>query len=192
MDAPKLKNKGFLEFIYSFFGSVRSEEIILAYEGEINHQVMKTFTSLTDSKMSKETEMSEVQRKVYHVLVECLQNIYKHAFHTNKDPDSDLNHGVLLVTRSKSHYYIITGNTIENTRISGLKTMLDEINSLNRKQLDELFRQQLMEGKLSEKGGAGLGFIDIRRKTGNELDFHFLPIDDPYSFFILTTAITRN
>jgi hypothetical protein len=142
--------------------------------------------------MKREFEMDDIQKKVYHVLVECLQNIYKHSFHTNKESDSDLNHGILLVARNKSNYYIITGNTIENERVSGLQSMIDEINNLNKRKLDILFKHQLMEGKLSEKGGAGLGFIDIRRKTGNNLEFHFLPIDKPFSFFILITAITRN
>jgi hypothetical protein len=49
----------------------------------------------------------------------------------------------------------------------------------------------MKEGRLSEKGGAGLGFIDIRRKTGEKLDFHFLPITDKISFFLLTTLIPR-
>ena len=50
----------------------------------------------------------------------------------------------------------------------------------------------MKEGRLSEKGGAGLGFIDIARKTGNQLEFHFLPIDEGSSFFLLTSSISRN
>jgi hypothetical protein len=49
----------------------------------------------------------------------------------------------------------------------------------------------MREGRLSEKGGAGLGFIDIARKTGRKLDFHFLSIDEENSFFILTSTISR-
>ena len=29
-----------------------------------------------------------------------------------------------------------------------------------------LYKKQIKEGRLSDKGGAGLGFIDIKRKTG--------------------------
>jgi hypothetical protein len=50
----------------------------------------------------------------------------------------------------------------------------------------------MKEGRLSEKGGAGLGFIDIARKTGNKLEFHFLPIDEESSFFLLTSSVSRN
>ena len=57
--------------------------------------------------------------------------------------------------------------------------------------LDDMYKKQLREGILSPKGGAGLGFIDIRRKTGNHLDYSFVKIDKETSFFIFTSTITR-
>ena len=46
-------------------------------------------------------------------------------------------------------------------------------------------------GKLSAKGGAGLGFIDIARKSGNKLEYFFKEINSYSSFFILTTKVSR-
>ncbi|MFW5978607.1 MAG: DUF6272 family protein, partial [Bacteroidia bacterium] len=71
--------KGFLEFVYDFYRSMKAHEITLVYEGEITHQITKAFTSLTESNMAKEEESNTVQKKVFHVMVECLQNISKHA-----------------------------------------------------------------------------------------------------------------
>jgi len=71
--------KGFLEFVYDFYKSMKAHEITLVYEGEITHQITKAFTSLTESNMAKEEESNTVQKKVFHVMVECLQNISKHA-----------------------------------------------------------------------------------------------------------------
>ena len=47
-----------------------------------------------------------------------------------------------------------------------------------------------MGGELSSKGGAGLGLIDIAKKTGNKFEYHFLPIDDNFSFFILISKVS--
>jgi len=63
--------KGFLEFVYEFYKSMKAHEITLVYEGEITHQITKAFTSLTESNMSKDDEPNSVQRKVFHVMVEC-------------------------------------------------------------------------------------------------------------------------
>jgi len=77
--------KGFLEFVYEFYKTMKAHEITLVYEGEITHQITKAFTSLTESDMAKDDEAGSVQRKVFHVMVECLQNISKHA--ENFGPD---------------------------------------------------------------------------------------------------------
>jgi len=72
-----------------------------------------------------------------------------------------------------------------------MKTMLENINQLDPVGLKQLYKQQMREGRLSDKGGAGLGFIDIARKTGEKLIFSFLEIDDINSFFVLTSTISR-
>ena len=46
-------------------------------------------------------------------------------------------------------------------------------------------------GKLSEKGGGGLGLIDIAKKSRNKLQYSFKEIDDDYSFFTLTVNILK-
>ena len=45
---------------------------------------------------------------------------------------------------------------------------------------------------LTHKGGAGLGFVDMARKSGQKLHFDFEPIDEHFSFFSLKTIISRN
>ncbi len=184
--------KGFLEFVYDFYRSMKAHEITLVYEGEITHQITKAFTSLTESNMAKEEESNTVQKKVFHVMVECLQNISKHADTFGSDDYLFAGRGIFMVSKGKKDYHVTTGNVIENRKIEELTDMLEEINSLDKEGLKQLYKKQMREGRLSEKGGAGLGFIDIARKTGNKLEYHFLPIDETSSFFLLSSSISRN
>ena len=183
--------KGFLDFVYDFYKTMKAREITLVYEGEITHQITKAFTSLTESNMAKEEEADTVQKRVFHVMVECLQNISKHAEEVEGNHYFFAGRGIFLVSRSDEEYAVTTGNIIENERIDELDGMLKKINSLDKIGLKELHKTQMKEGRLSAKGGAGLGFIDIVRKTGNKLDYHFLPVDEGNSFFILTSTISR-
>ena len=66
---------GFLEYVYEIYASMRAHEVTLVYEGEITHQLTKAFTSLAELDMAKSDEDGAVQKKVFHVMVECLQNI---------------------------------------------------------------------------------------------------------------------
>ncbi|MCB8994192.1 MAG: hypothetical protein H6538_01135 [Bacteroidales bacterium] len=182
---------GFLDFVYDFYKGMKEHEITLVYEGEINHQIMKAFTSLAEGHMTKHAESELLQKKVYHVMVECLQNISKHASHPEVKDDTDYNRGIFLVSRNNDVYNITTGNIIKKEKILYLKELLGHINSLSKTDLNELYKKQLKEGHLSDKGGAGLGFIDIRRKTGKDLEYQFLPLSDSHSFFLFTSTIPR-
>jgi hypothetical protein len=191
MESNKKDIKGFLEFVYDFYKSMKAHEITLVYEGEITHQITKAFTSLTESNMAKDAESGNVQKKVFHVMVECLQNISKHA-EDFSSTDLFAGRGIFLVSKSENEYNVTTGNAVENTKIPELTRMLENINRMDKDELTELYKKQMRDGRLSEKGGAGLGFIDIKRKTGRNLDYHFLPIDSEASFFLLTSSISRN
>ena len=191
MDNKKKDIKGFLEFVYEFYKSMKAHEITLVYEGEITHQITKAFTSLTESNMAKEEESGSVQRKVFHVMVECLQNISKHADDFTSNDFLFSGRGIFLVSKGENEYSVTTGNAVENERIEELTILLEQINKLDKDELKELYKRQIKEGRLSEKGGAGLGFIDIKRKTGRDLEYHFLPINDETSFFLLTSTISR-
>ena len=80
---------------------------------------------------------------------------------------------------------------ILNENIPALREMIDNINILDKDGLKELHKFKMRENAISEKGGAGLGFIDIARKTGNPLEYHFEPIDAVSSFFLLKSRITK-
>ena len=186
-----MEKKSYVEFILDFYKYMREYEISLVYEGEITQPIIKAFLSLTETKMMQQEEPGAVQRKVFHVMVECLQNVSKYS-------DSTIDHnylyagiGVFIVTRSATEYRITTGNAMETVKITELKKTLEYINSLDKDSLNELYKKQIKEGQLHEKGGAGLGFIDIKRKTGNSLEYEFLEIDDNLTFFILTSSVSR-
>jgi hypothetical protein len=183
--------KGYLEFVYEFYQSMKEHEISLVYEGEITHQITKAFTSLTESNMAKEEESNTVQKKVFHVMVECLQNISKHADDFGSNDFMFSGRGIFLVAKGKDDYSVTTGNAVDNSKIPDLKNLLEQVNSLDKDELTELYKKQIKEGRLSDKGGAGLGFIDIKRKTGRNLNYHFLPINEDTSFFLLTSTISR-
>ncbi len=190
--------KGFLDFVYEVYSTMRAHEITLVYEGEITHQITKAFTSMAELDMAKEEESSSVQKKVYHVMVECLQNISKHAdsagaaSETAGEEGRYCGRGIFMVTRGSEHYNVISGNVVDKAHEAKLREKLDLVNSMSREELNELYKQQMREGSISEKGGAGLGFIDIVRKTDHKLEYHFLPLGETSSFFILTSTISRN
>ncbi len=189
--AEKFDKQNSLDFVYDFYVKMKKNNINLAYEGEITHQITKAFTSLAENNMTLDNDPNSVQKKVFHVMVECLQNISKHAEARVDVESAKDGRGIFLVSKDDDEYNITTGNVIKNDKVNGLRKMLENINNLDPVGLKQLYKQQMREGRLSPKGGAGLGFIDIARKTGEKLVYSFLEIDEENSFFVLTSTVSR-
>ena len=184
-------NKDFLEFAYQLYHTMQANEINLVYEGVVTQEITKTFTALTEKNMVKNEETSQVQRKVFNVMVECLQNISKHADPMDGEEDEE-RRGIVLVSHGEKSSQVKTGHGIKAQTWAGLEATLEHINSLDKEGLSALYKQQILGGKISEKGGAGLGFIDIAKKSGNKIAYQFKELTDDYCFFIIITTISRN
>jgi hypothetical protein len=184
------ESKGFLHYIYDRYSTLLIKDISLVFEGQITHQVMKVLTGLVEEQLD-EVEDDNVLRRVYHVMVESLQNINRHAeaYEYKGHPYPGV--GVVLVAKNKKQFQVTTGNIVENGHMEEIALFLGKLNNMDPRELDDLYKNQMRDGIMSPKGGAGLGFIDIRRKTGNPLDYSFVKIDEETSFFIFTSTITR-
>ncbi len=184
-------SKGYLELIHKPYSQLLAKDIIIAFEGNVTHQVMKAVTSVVEEKLDEDEEGESIQRKVYHIMVECLQNINRHAVPFYDDSNDYPGRGAILVTKKNNTYEVKTVNLIKVKHAKELDSFLNLINPLPDEALNDMYKSQLTTGHLSDKGGAGLGFIDIRRKTGGKFEFEFVEHDGETSFFIFKVLISR-
>jgi hypothetical protein len=58
--------------------------------------------------------------------------------------------------------------------------------------LKSLYKEIIKGGSgLTNKGGAGLGFVDMARKSGQKLEYEFEELGEGLSFFSLKTTVPR-
>ena len=189
--ADLLNTNNDFDFVYEFYTKIKESKITIAYEGEISHEITKAFSSLAESHIAIHNDSNSLQKRVFHVMVESLQNISKHSgekFNPNSATDGQ---GIFFINKNENEYTVTTGNIIDKHEVPGLKLVLKKINKSNKKSLKELYKEQIKKGRLSEKGGAGLGFIDIARKTGQQLIYSFLDINEKKTYFVLTSTVSR-
>ncbi|MEM1136954.1 MAG: SiaB family protein kinase [Bacteroidota bacterium] len=176
----------FTRSVLTFYHEMMSNGISLVYLGEFNHEITKMFTSMAEDDMERKNEERATKKKVYHVMVETLQNMNKHS---DGIIDDELGKGLFIIGKKDETYYVVTSNKIHNSKIPMLQDMIERINLASIPELKHMYMKQIKEGTLSDKGGAGLGLIDIARKTGEKYQYQFLPIDDEFCFFILKVEV---
>ncbi len=179
-----------LYYIFDLHKTLSAQNIILVYEGEFTQEITKSVLSMAEKNMESVNEEVTIKKKVFNVMVECLQNICKHSeeFGSNND---EFNTAIFMIGKENSEYRITSGNVIYNDRIETVRKKLDQINSLDKEGLKELYKSTLSSTELSDKGGAGLGFIDMARKSGQKLDYDFHTMNNEISFFALQSKISR-
>ncbi|MBK8806413.1 MAG: hypothetical protein IPO21_07140 [Bacteroidales bacterium] len=179
-------NVGFIKSVLNLYDEMESSSIDLVYFGEFSHEITKMFANMAEGKMDLLEEDRNTKKKVYHVLVETLQNLNKHS-----DWISDkrsIGSGLFIIGKKDDSYYIITSNKVSFEKKEILQEQIESVIHSTPEELKEMYKRQLKDGKLSDKGGAGLGLIDIARKAGS-LDYKFLPLDHSGALFILKAEI---
>ncbi len=178
--------------VYDIYKRLEERNVLLSFKGMITSELLTTILSIMESKMDHIDENPKVKKKVFNILVECLQNLYHHidqdeVVHVVAEERSAL----LMISKIGDAYQITTGNYMKASDAPNLKEKLDLVNGMDKEELKAYYKQVLAEGTMSSKGTAGLGMIDIARKSGEKLEYDFQPINDKTTFFSLTVKIAE-
>ena len=173
--------------VYELFDLLYEEKVEYIYRGKFDPKITDGILSLAETNLDT-TDSKKIKKRVYFILVEGLQNITHHQ-DKNKSLE-EFNEGFLAIQKKETEFAITTGNLINNTSISDLQEKLDQVNKLSKTELKQYYRQILDNETFSQKGGAGLGLIEIARKSGNKINYDFQQISDSHSYFYMQTKIS--
>jgi hypothetical protein len=174
----------------SFFELLKqmdAQHIVVAYSGVVDEKLLEAVYSMMDRHLEENKTPGDKRKKFFHVLVESLQNVFHH--HSDLNSNGRHFHSGFIIKSNDNIYTIITGNHINSQSVTRLKEKLELVNSLSAAELRTHYQQSLAGAELSEKGGAGLGIIEMARKSGNKLKYEFTNVDNEYSFFTLEITI---
>lgn len=178
---------------YSYYKNMQLNNIIFVYQGEVTADLVSSILHMMENKLDGDGEDKKIKKKVFNVMVECLQNVYHHLDSVEVTVGDDVNDrtALLMIGKEEKDYYVITGNHIVNDRINDIKRKLERVNNSDKDELKALYQEILANEPMSEKGTAGLGMIDIARKSGQKLGYDFHPVNEKYSFFSLEAKVSR-
>lgn len=176
--------------IQSYYQKMQSSSILMSYKGAASNDLLTSILAIAQSKLAELENKSVVKKRVFTILVEIIQNIYHHFAEVEVDNLHEDDSIAFVLSKIDDTYIIITGNYVALSDIAALKNRIDEVNAMNAEQLKEKYRETLNTGAVSPKGGAGLGIIDIARRSGSKLEYSFKEYSTKYSFFSLTVKIS--
>lgn len=168
---------------------VENREMLINHYGPLSYEEIGFLLNKMTAALNDYAFSITVKKKVYAAMVESLENVYKHQDVIRHNNNFLPKFSLLLDNR---HIRISASNSILNQKIDDLKQRIDKVNQLDKKGLKEFYREIILSGNVTQKGGAGLGIVNIAKVSENKLDYSFERIDPEYSYFTLNIAISHN
>ena len=169
---------------FELYDGFKDADLSYIYHGQFTQTITDLIIMLAETSMNRFGESAKIKKRVFSIMVESLQNITRHQ------DDTGEHQGFFAIEQKDGYYFVTTVNLIFNENIEHLDGLLKKIQSLPSEELKQYYKTVLIENEISTKGGAGLGLIEIARKSNNKVSYHFHRINDECSYFYFHTCIS--
>ena len=158
---------------------------LINFNDVLTHSSLEKLLEKVKEVCSTEENGRAKSRRVYSVAVELLDNSYMHT-EIYRFSDLSVDFKLLLY---EDKYIIEVTNIIANRNIAKLQERLDLLKNKTKAELKELYKIKIINSQISDKGGAGIGLIDIARKSENTIRYNFKRINRFKSYFTLIIEV---
>lgn len=172
--------------IFSSYGVDRDGKVTVSHFGEFSQDLVNSLTVSIENAMYDSGDKKGVVKRMFSILVEGLQNI---RIHGEKDEDGT-QVSYLIILQNPNSYKVTFGNLVRTEAVEKIKKSLAFLNETEPAAVKQKYMEVLSNGQISDKGGAGLGFITMALKTKNKINYSSEKVSD--SLNCLSVEITLN
>jgi hypothetical protein len=166
---------------------VEKGEVLINHYGPLSYEEIGFLLNKMTSLLERYNFGITIRKKVYSAMVESLENIYKHQDLIRGSNNYQPKFSLIL---EDDKVDLSCSNSLLKAKMGPLKARLEKVNQLDKAGLKEFYKEVILSGNVTQKGGAGLGIINIAKVTENKLEFSFDDIDDQYTYFTLRIKVS--
>lgn len=165
------------------------EDIVFSFSGMISQSLTSFMVETAKTQIEERGEDSKLTRSMFLIAVEQLQNIMSYSKEKDIQEDSKyISPGIMVIgfNKEKQKYYVSSSNEIIETDKVKVSQKIDYINSLEKDELRKYLREKLRSAEDKHDRGAGVGFIEMAKRSSEKLEYSFEMVESKIYFHILT------
>lgn len=165
------------------------EGIVFSFSGMISQSLTSFMVETARTQIEDRSEDAKMARNMFLIAVEQLQNIMSYSKNKDiKDGYKYTSPGVMVIgfDKEKQKYYVNSSNEIVQDDKEKVSKKIDYINSLTKDEQRKYLREKLRLADDKHERGAGVGFIEMAKRSSEKLEYDFEEIDSKLYFHILT------
>ena len=171
------------------------DEIHMIYNGPIWANGIDGIAELLLKRFEIDGMPFGASQSVFSVFVEQINNIMMYS--ADKEVKSDeegnlqeISRGILALGIRDSKYFIQCGNLVTNNSADILKSRLDYLNALDKRELRRYFNERAKaDNPNKDSRGAGLGLIVVARRASLPIEYNFEAQGESHKFFTMYITI---
>ncbi len=164
------------------------ETSLLTHNGSLSYEAIGILLNKMTAILDDYGMNITIKKKVYAAIVESLENIYRHQ-DIVKNGEQVVYTPLFTLNIDSQNFTVSAVNSLRVEKIPNLKQRLDLVNTLDRIGLKELYKNTILHNAVNNRGGAGLGIINIAKVSENKIGYTFEPINEHYSLFSINITI---
>jgi len=150
------------------------ENSLLYHSGNITQEYVDEVIEF----VSKLEEKPALIRKISFLIVEALQNVIHHS---DKTPKGET-FAYFELLKNEETYTIKTGNLLFKEKTEELEKRLQCVTTSSEEEIKEKIINKLGQEGFSEKGGAGIGLLSIRKRVKEGMEYNIEYFKENYNF----------
>jgi hypothetical protein len=149
--------------------------------------------------LTKRLEFDEIplsaSQSVFSIFVELINNmmLYSAEREQKNSPEGELqeiSEGIFILGDQDDTYYMQSGNVVTDGSAEILKSRIDYLNTLDKKELRQYYKQQMnAENDNPQSKGAGIGLIEIVRRASAPIEYEFEPCGKGRQYFTMYATV---
>ena len=163
--------------------------ILLCFNSPISRSLIEEIGNALKNYLQADSALPSAAMDVFSAYVEMTQNIRHYALSRGYD-ELDSSATIVVARDGEGRYVVQAGNLVEVRDGEALLQRLDELAQMDKAQLKAAYKTQLRQPRdENAASGAGLGLIDVARKSAQPLAASLVSCGETRSFFTLRAVI---
>ena len=167
--------------------SKNESKVLVSHFGAFSQDLVSSLTLGVENLLRSKNVEKQVVKRIFSILIEGLQNI---RIHGQKD-ETSRQLGYFIFSESSNNFHISLANMISTDDFQKVENYIEKINNYTKQELKETYLSVLEKEFLTTKGGAGLGFITTRMKSGSPLQHSYFALEDGNMLFTFRIDIEK-
>jgi len=163
--------------------------ILLCFNGPISRSLIEEIGNALRNYLQADNALPSAAMDVFSIYIEMTQNI-RHYAQSRGYGELESAATVVVARDAEDRYMVQAGNVVEKADGEALLARVAELALLDKAQLKAAYKTQLRRPReAGASSGAGLGLIDVARKSSLPLKATLSEIDENRAFFSLCAFI---